>query len=114
MALAINKLILIIHNNHCNFQINSLMTYTVRTKKLLIHPNITGNTTVDQYKNNYYINGNIVFNFKKSPNNVSVIIIIECKLMYIYCYKKSKIQFIVLQLNCKRILCGNFSISVLQ
>lgn len=52
------------------------MTYIVRPKKIVLHPNITGKIILDHYKDNEYINGNISFNFIEHPNKVSKIIIL--------------------------------------
>lgn len=49
-----------------------MLSYTVRFKKLIVHPNITANYTIDQYKDNqYYINGNIKIDSKLMIDKVS-------------------------------------------
>lgn len=50
------------------------MTYTIRFNKMTLHPNITGNYTIDQYKGVQYINGYLHVDTKESLNEVSKMI----------------------------------------
>lgn len=43
---------------------------------------MTGNISIDEYKNNQYLNGDLFLNIKETPNKVSNIIIIKIKIVY--------------------------------
>lgn len=58
-----------------DFQYNPLLTYTVRFKKMSVHGNITGNFTIDQYKDDQYVNGNITIHSKLLVDKVSKTIV---------------------------------------
>lgn len=40
------------------FQYNPLLTYTIRFTKMVMHPNFTGNYTIDSYREKTFVNGN--------------------------------------------------------
>lgn len=50
-------------NENCNnFQYNPLLTYTIRFQKLSFKPNVTGNYTINKYKENEFVNGYLSIN----------------------------------------------------
>lgn len=53
------------------FQFNPMLTYTIRFKNLTMYPNISGEITIDQFREKQFINGNVTIDTKLYINRVS-------------------------------------------
>jgi len=61
-----------------------MLTYTVRFKKVSVHPNELANLTVTQYKGTQFINGNITILPNIVTDKVSITVINQTTLVLTY------------------------------